>query len=110
MPFVAADLRAILQIAATMLAAFLVLATLQVMPSRAQTGHMLVIPATDGYGFDDCLAGNKPCGHTIADAWCDAHGMNAALSFGRADDVTASIGGSRPQPIEAGSYIVNCKG
>ena len=110
MPFVAADLRALLQIAATILAALLVLATLQVAPSRAQTGHMLVIPASDGYGFDDCLAGNKPCGHTIADAWCDAHGMSAALSFGRSDDVTASIGGHRGQKVEAGSYIVNCKG
>ena len=114
MPFVAADIRAFLQIAATMLAALLVLATIQVAPSRAQTGHMLVIPASDGYGFDDCLVGNKPCGHTIADAWCEAHGHAASISFGRSEDVTASIGShSAEAGIEAGklapgTIIVNC--
>ena len=47
------------------------------LPSQAQTSHMLVIPASDGYGFDDCLAGNKACGQTIADAWCEAHGVSS---------------------------------
>ena len=35
---------------------------------------MLVIPASDGYGFDDCLSANRACGHVIADAWCEITG------------------------------------
>ena len=84
------------------------------LPVQAQASHMLVIPASDGYGFDDCLAGNKACGQTIADAWCEAHGMTAAASFGRADDVTASIAPVKGSKVAAlrvdqGSFIVNCR-
>jgi hypothetical protein len=70
---------------------------------------MLVIPASDGYGFDDCLSGNKACGHVIADAWCEAHGMAGSISFGRADDITASIAAAKPAKMEPGAFIVNCK-
>ena len=109
MPAVTSDFRKIVQIAATAAAAMMVLSASKI-PSRAQTGHMLVIPASDGYGFDDCLAGNRPCGRVIADAWCEAHGMAASVSFGRSDDVTASIstGDSRSNKVEPGSFIVNC--
>ena len=106
-----ADARRIVQIAATAAAALIAL-TASRLPSQAQGSHMLVIPASDGYGFDDCLAGNKACGHTIADAWCEAHGMTAATSFGRADDITATIV-STPKvgatKIDAGSFVVNCR-
>ena len=106
-----ADIRRIVQVAATAAAAMIALGASR-LPSQAQTSHMLVIPASDGYGFDDCLSGNKACGHTIADAWCEAHGMAAAASFGRADDITASFA-SAPQAaatkIVAGSFIVNCR-
>ena len=109
MPVIATDYRKIIQIALPFAAAFVALAASR-MPSQAQTNHMLVIPASDGYGFDDCLAGNKACGHVIADAWCEAHGMSISTSFGRADDITASIGTSSPtSKIEPGAFIVNCK-
>ena len=106
-----ADYRKLLQVALTLGAAMLVLAATR-FPVRAETDrHMIVIPASDGYGFDDCLSGNKSCGKVIADAWCEAHGMAASLSFGRADDVTASVGdgkGSATPKMEPGSFIVNC--
>ena len=114
MPAFLADARRIAQIAATAAAAMIALGAMR-LPSQAQTSHMLVIPASDGYGFDDCLAGNKACGQTIADAWCEAHGMTAAASFGRADDVTASIPGARIAStvaaikVDQGSFIVNCR-
>ncbi len=105
-----ADLRRLAQVAATAAAAIIALGASR-LPSQAQTSHMLVIPASDGYGFDDCLAGAKACGQTIADAWCEAHGMSAAASFGRADDVTASIASTRNAgaKVESGSFIVNCR-
>ena len=106
-----ADIRRIVQAAATVAAAMIALGA-SFLPSQAQTSHMLVIPASDGYGFDDCLAGNKACGQTIADAWCEAHGMTAAASFGRAEDITASIA-SAPKVVAtrivSGSFIVNCR-
>ena len=110
MAAVTSDIRKIVQIAATAAAALMVLSASRI-PSRAQTSHMLVIPASDGYGFDDCLAGNKPCGRVIADAWCEAHGMAASMSFGRSDDITASIAktDSQPNKVDPGSFIVNCK-
>ena len=113
MSAVLADVRRIAQIAATAVAAMLALGASR-MPSQAQTSHMLVVPASDGYGFDDCLAGNEACGRTIADAWCEAHGMKAAASFGRADDITASIttaGGAKvaAAKVDPGSFIVNCR-
>jgi hypothetical protein len=91
------------------------------LPARADASHMLVIPASDGYGFDECLASDKSCGKVIADAWCEAHGMAPSLSFGRADDITASIamasktgasGSTGPTVAKAppGSFIVNCRG
>ena len=109
MPAIAPDYRKIIQIALPFAAAFVALAASRV-PSQAQSAHMLVIPASDGYGFDDCLVGNKPCGRVIADAWCEAHGMSASTSFGRADDITASIGTvSTVAKVEPGAFIVNCK-
>ncbi len=104
------DARKLVQAGATAAACLLALAATSA-TSRAQAGHMLVIPASDGYGFDDCLSGNQTCGHVIADAWCEAHGMASALSFGRSDDITASIGKSegKSEKIEPGAFIVNCK-
>ncbi len=112
----AADVRRIAQIAATAAAALIALGATR-LPTQAATNRVLVIPASDGYGFDDCLSGNKACGHTIADAWCEAHGMSAAASFGRAEDVTASVAlsptaakaGSAPARYEQGSFVVTCR-
>ena len=101
--------RKAVQIAAAAAAGLVALSASRI-PLHAQTNHMLVIPASDGYGFDDCLAGNKACGRVIADAWCEAHGMAASVSFGRADDITASIGSAGPaaRRPEPGTFIVNC--
>ena len=112
MSIAAYDLRKLIQIAAPMAAALLAVSAGQA-SSRAQAAeasHMLVIPASDGYGFDDCLSANKACGHVIADAWCEAHGMAAAISFGRAEDITASIGDRQVAKIEPGAFVVSCKG
>ena len=108
MPAIASDYRKIIQFAAPVAVALLVLSASHA-TSQAAASHMLVIPASDGYGFDDCLSANKPCGHVIADAWCEAHGMSAAASFGRAEDITASIKDAKAAKIEAGAYIVSCK-
>ena len=103
------DLRKLIQVAVPVAAALLAVSASHA-TSQAQTSNMLVIPASDGYGFDDCLSANKACGHVIADAWCEAHGMSAAVSFGRAEDVTASISDKPAAKIEPGAYIVSCKG
>ena len=108
MSAILADYRKLLQIAFTLAAALLAMTATR-FSARAETDrHMIVIPASDGYGFDDCLGGNKSCGKIIADAWCEAHGMAASLSFGRADDVTASVKDAAQPKIEPGSFIVNC--
>ena len=111
MPAIAEDCRRVIQIALPLLGALVVVSASKV-PSQAATNHMLVIPASDGYGFDDCLSGGKACGQVIADAWCEAHGMAASVSFGRAEDVAASLKGA-PANKEAAmapdAFIVNCR-
>ena len=102
-----ADYRKVLQIALTMGAALVVLAATRHAVQAEGNRNMIVIPASDGYGFDDCLGAGKSCGKVIADAWCEAHGFSAALSYGRADDVTASIGDKQAK-LDAGSFLVNC--
>ncbi len=116
MPAIAKDFRKIVQIALPLLGA-LVAISVSKAPSEAATNHMLVIPASDGYGFDDCLSGGKPCGQVIADAWCEAHGMAASVSFGRAEDITASIkevapdakGEVKGAAMARDAFIVNCR-
>ncbi len=41
-----------------------------------------VIPASEGYGIADCLAGAEICGEIVAQAWCEAHGYGAVREFG----------------------------
>ena len=116
MPAIARDYRKIVQFALPLLGALVAVSASRV-PSQAATSHMLVIPASDGYGFDDCLSGGKVCGQVIADAWCEAHGMAASISFGRAEDVTASIkdapaggsGASKSAVVAQDAFIVNCR-
>ena len=111
MPAIVKDYRKIIQIALPVLGALVTLSVSKG-PSQAATNHMLVIPASDGYGFDDCLSGGKACGQVIADAWCEAHGMAASVSFGRAEDVTASLKGApagKEAPLAQDAFIVNCR-
>jgi len=75
--------------------------------ARAEN-QTFVIPASDGYGISECMAPGATCGKVIADAWCEAHGLSQALTFGAAEDITASIATPAPR-IEPGSLIVTCK-
>jgi len=109
MSVIASDCRKIIQFAAPFAVGLLLLSASHA-TSQAESGHTLVIPSSDGYGFDDCLSANKACGHVIADAWCEAHGMSGAVSFGRAEDVTASIGETNTAKIDPSAFIVTCKG
>jgi hypothetical protein len=72
---------------------------------QAAEGNTFIIAATDGYGVEVCLAEGGECGHVVADAWCEAHGHGAAISFGLAEDVTGAIAGGG----KAGApYLVTC--
>jgi hypothetical protein len=74
---------------------------------QAAEGNTFIIATTDGYGVEDCLGEGGECGHVVADAWCEAHGHGAALSFGLAEDVTNAIpagGAGKMGP----PYIVTC--
>ena len=77
-------------------------------PAQAQEGHLFIIAAAEGYGVEDCLAEGGDCGRVVADAWCEAHGHGAAISFGLADDVTGAI----PTSVAAGKphspYMIRC--
>jgi hypothetical protein len=76
-------------------------------PAQAAEGNTFIIAAADGYGVEDCLAEGGECGHIVADAWCEAHGHGAAISFGLAEDVTNAIPASATGK-SATPYIVRC--
>jgi hypothetical protein len=61
-----------------------------------------LIPASDGYGVADCLAGAHACGRVVADAWCEAHGFSRAETYGVAPAGTVT-GSVQPQRTMAGS-------
>ncbi len=73
--------------------------------ASAQGVYMYSIAANDGYGLDECLNGGAECGQVVADAWCEAHGHGAALSFGPAKRFS---GASTPISTMPESYVVNC--
>jgi hypothetical protein len=74
--------------------------------ARSEEGSTFIIAASEGYGVEDCLAERGECGRVVADAWCEAHGHGAAISFGPAEDVTNAIPG---EPSTAGApYVVSC--
>ncbi len=54
--------------------------------AAAEEGTTFVIAAASGYGIEDCLGEGGDCGRVVADAWCEAHGRGAALSFGQKAD------------------------
>ena len=72
--------------------------------ARAQGVYMYSIAANDGYGLDECLNG-ADCGQVVADAWCEAHGHGAALSFGPASRFSQT---ATPVSTIPDSYVVNC--
>jgi hypothetical protein len=76
--------------------------------AQAAEGHTFIIAATDGYGVEDCLAEGGECGRVVADAWCEAHGRGAAISFGLADDVTGAIATSIVAEKSHAPYFIRC--
>jgi len=71
-------------------------------------GHAFIISAAAGYGVEDCLGEGGDCGRVVADAWCEAHGHGAAISFGRAEDVTGSIGVTQARAKADAPYVITC--
>jgi hypothetical protein len=68
-----------------------------------EEGQSFLIPASEGYGTEDCLVSKADCGRIIADSWCEAKGFGKSLSFGPAlpEDSTASLSASkaRSEPL-----------
>jgi hypothetical protein len=75
--------------------------------AQSAESNVFIIAGADGYGVEDCLAEAGECGRVVADAWCEAHGHGAALSFGLAEDVTNAIPGGR-ETIPHHPYMVRC--
>ncbi|HXW70895.1 MAG TPA: hypothetical protein VEK34_05585 [Methylocella sp.] len=75
------------------------LAVALIMPAKAGENRILVIPANDGYGFEECLKTGDQCGLMVADAWCKAHGFGSSQGYG---PETAS------SPESAPGYVVTC--
>ncbi len=76
--------------------------------AQASEGHIFIIAATEGYGVEDGLAEGGDCGRVVADAWCEAQGRGAAISFGLADDVTGAIAASVAAAKPHSPYIIRC--
>jgi hypothetical protein len=68
-----------------------------------------LIPASDGYGIADCLAGAGECGVIVANAWCEAHGFSRAETFGVAvEEVTGSTAANVPSRSER-PFAITCQ-
>jgi hypothetical protein len=96
------------RILAPLVAGLLVSATYQ---SRAQAATPIYVVPDDGYGVQECLTQKSDCGKIVADAWCESHGHGPAHAFGRAEDITASIGDPniRSQAAQPNAAVVSCK-
>ncbi len=76
--------------------------------AHAAAGRVLIIPPDDGYGFQECLTRKSACGEIVANAWCEANGLQASKSFGRTEDFRAVTGEEGPKDIGPGSFFVAC--
>jgi hypothetical protein len=77
-------------------------------PSRAEEARgVYILPGHDGYALVECLTQKKGCGKAVADSWCEAHGHGPAQAYGRADDITGSVGAASAS-LDADSAIVTC--
>jgi hypothetical protein len=76
--------------------------------SQAVEGHSFLIASNDGYGLQDCLGEGGDCGRVVADAWCEAHGRGAALSFGPAEDVLGAVATAATPAKADRAYVVTC--
>lgn len=113
MPFVMrplidiADRRNLFRIALFLIGAILALSALA-LSAHAAESRVLIIPPDDGYGFGECLTAKSACGEIVANAWCEANGLDASKSFGRAEDFRSAAGEERPKDIGPGSFFVTC--
>jgi hypothetical protein len=107
MTIIRRDFRKILHVVLSIIAGLFVIASLP-RAARAETSHLIVVPANDGYGIQDCLKQSKGCGEIVASAWCEAKGYSAPLAFGRAEDITGAIAGAEEAKIDPDSFIVKC--
>jgi hypothetical protein len=92
----------------TFATAFLVLAA-QPGAEAAPRDNTFVIPASEGYGIQDCLSKSPVCARKIADTWCEAHGLTASVAFGLAEDITGTTKDNPETRLEPGSFIVTCR-
>jgi hypothetical protein len=85
--------------------------------SHAAEKHTFYLDPADGYGIADCLEEGQSCGHVVADAWCESHGLGNALAFGKAEDMTASIvpaaattaaQTTQPPKLASGTIVITC--
>jgi hypothetical protein len=102
------DYRKALQIILSLMAGLVFLTAMRVSARAGQT-QTFVIPANDGYGIAECLMPGVACGETLANAWCEAHGLSKSVAYGPSDDVTASTGASDTPHAAPGSFIVTCQ-
>ena len=72
--------------------------------------NTFVIADTEGYGIMDCIADGKSCGRVVADAWCEAHGLGPARSYGRASDITGAtpVSTGTPTQVAPDAVVVSC--
>jgi hypothetical protein len=92
------------RIAAPLTLAGFVLCAAQIDRGQAGEAHSFIVAANDGYGIQDCLGEGGECGRVVADAWCQANGHGAALTFGRTGNV--SLAATRGEGAEP--YVVTC--
>ncbi|MGH6853521.1 MAG: hypothetical protein ACREDJ_10100 [Methylocella sp.] len=71
-------------------------------PAGADESGTLIIPPTDGYGYEECLKPGSHCGLVVADAWCKAHGFAGSRGFGPADETSSAA------DVPPGSVHVTC--
>jgi len=74
--------------------------------ARAEESHDYIIAANDGYGLQECLAEGGECGQVVADAWCEAHGHGAAVSFGPRS-AFVGVGATKISTAEE-PYVIKC--
>jgi hypothetical protein len=82
----------------------LILSIVQTNGTRASEASTFSIAAAGGYGIEDCLGEGGECGKVVADAWCEAHGRGAALSFGRTE-IDYDVNSERANPAR---YLITC--
>ncbi len=93
---------------APLLAGLLAATGVSAVEAPAKPRPLYVIADGDGYGLVDCVLERRECGKFVADSWCEAHGHRAAVAFGPAEDVTATIKDAAPQKATADAAVVAC--